>query len=212
MTYTGGSPEKGAVAEAFLAGCGYRIAPFTIENPDVIFNVIYVQALAEADPERPDERGVLPGMKEEPESLTAESADEVEEVLIEPLGFLHVQEVPSSHHHHLSGICHGLIEQIGDLETRRDVVLGRQDESGHADLADALGGPWFEGASRVRVGPAPPRVVARDTSELRARRRVTDRRREERRLHPRVDGGCGSPLRERRSNRIHLCIHALSGR
>jgi hypothetical protein len=69
---------------------------------------------------------VLPGVKEEPESLTAESADEVENVLIELLGFFHVQEVPSSHHHHLSGIWHGLIEQIGDLETRRDVALGRQ--------------------------------------------------------------------------------------
>lgn len=52
MTYTGGSPEKKAAAEAFLAGRGYRIAPFTVENSDFIFNVIYVQALAEANPER----------------------------------------------------------------------------------------------------------------------------------------------------------------
>lgn len=48
-THTGPTPEIKAGLEKFLAGRGYRIAPFTIENSDWIFSSAYVKAKAAGD-------------------------------------------------------------------------------------------------------------------------------------------------------------------
>jgi peptidoglycan/xylan/chitin deacetylase (PgdA/CDA1 family) len=48
-THTGPTKEIKAGLEKFLAGRGYRIAPFTIENSDWIFSAAYAKAKAGAD-------------------------------------------------------------------------------------------------------------------------------------------------------------------
>ena len=48
-THTGPTREIKAELEKFLAGRGYRIAPFTIENSDWIFSAAYAKAKAGAD-------------------------------------------------------------------------------------------------------------------------------------------------------------------
>jgi peptidoglycan/xylan/chitin deacetylase (PgdA/CDA1 family) len=44
FTHTGDTAEKKKAVEGFLAARGYKVAPFTIENSDYIFNVPYVKA------------------------------------------------------------------------------------------------------------------------------------------------------------------------
>jgi peptidoglycan/xylan/chitin deacetylase (PgdA/CDA1 family) len=48
-THTGPTKEIKAGLEKFLAGRGYRIAPFTIENSDWIFSAAYAKAKRSAD-------------------------------------------------------------------------------------------------------------------------------------------------------------------
>lgn len=48
-TRTGPTAEAKAALEKFLAEHGYRVAPFTVENADYIFNVVYLRALASGD-------------------------------------------------------------------------------------------------------------------------------------------------------------------
>ena len=48
-THTGPTAEIKAGLEKFLAGRGYRIAPFTIENSDWIFSAVYAEAKAAGD-------------------------------------------------------------------------------------------------------------------------------------------------------------------
>jgi peptidoglycan/xylan/chitin deacetylase (PgdA/CDA1 family) len=49
FTHTGDTAEKKQVVEGFLAARGYKVAPFTIENSDYIFNVPYVKARRSGD-------------------------------------------------------------------------------------------------------------------------------------------------------------------
>jgi len=48
-TRTGPTAEAKAGLEKFLAQHGYRVAPFTIENADYLFNVVYLRARAASD-------------------------------------------------------------------------------------------------------------------------------------------------------------------
>jgi peptidoglycan/xylan/chitin deacetylase (PgdA/CDA1 family) len=49
--HTGDTPARKEAIEGFLAARGYKIAPYTIENSDFIFNAIYVRALRHQDGE-----------------------------------------------------------------------------------------------------------------------------------------------------------------
>ena len=49
MTHTGNTQAKKEAIEMFLTARGYKITPHTIENSDVIFNAIYVDALRDHD-------------------------------------------------------------------------------------------------------------------------------------------------------------------
>jgi peptidoglycan/xylan/chitin deacetylase (PgdA/CDA1 family) len=49
MTHTGDTKEKKEAIEQFLAARSYRVAPYTIENSDFVFNAGYVRALAAKD-------------------------------------------------------------------------------------------------------------------------------------------------------------------
>jgi peptidoglycan-N-acetylglucosamine deacetylase len=49
QTHTGDTQAKKEAIEGFLAARGYKVAPFTIENSDFIFNAIYVRALRNKD-------------------------------------------------------------------------------------------------------------------------------------------------------------------
>jgi peptidoglycan/xylan/chitin deacetylase (PgdA/CDA1 family) len=51
MTHTGETQAKKQAIENFLAVRGYKVAPYTIENSDFIFNAIYVRALRSNDEE-----------------------------------------------------------------------------------------------------------------------------------------------------------------
>src|SRR5450756_2282801 len=48
-THTGPTTEIKAALDKFLAGRGYRVAPFTIENRDWIFSTVYAKAKAAGD-------------------------------------------------------------------------------------------------------------------------------------------------------------------
>ena len=48
-THTGPTTEIKAALDKFLAGRGYRVAPFTIENSDWIFSTVYAKAKAAGD-------------------------------------------------------------------------------------------------------------------------------------------------------------------
>lgn len=48
-TSTGPTREAKAEFEAFLAARGYRVAPFTVEHADYLFNTVYVRALEAKD-------------------------------------------------------------------------------------------------------------------------------------------------------------------
>ena len=52
FNHTGPSREEKAAFEAFMTRRGYRIAPFTVEHADYLFNRLYVDALAERDSAR----------------------------------------------------------------------------------------------------------------------------------------------------------------
>lgn len=49
FNHTGDTPAKKARVEAYLARIGYRIAPFTIEHADYVFDRLYRAALARGD-------------------------------------------------------------------------------------------------------------------------------------------------------------------
>ena len=49
FTRTGPTAEAKAALETFLAEHGYRVAPFTVENADYAFNVVYLRARAAGD-------------------------------------------------------------------------------------------------------------------------------------------------------------------
>jgi DUF1680 family protein len=49
FTHTGPTKEVKAGLERFLAGRGYRIAPFTVENSDWLFSTAYAKAMASGD-------------------------------------------------------------------------------------------------------------------------------------------------------------------
>jgi peptidoglycan/xylan/chitin deacetylase (PgdA/CDA1 family) len=49
FTHTGDTAEKKQAIEAFLAARGYKVAPFTIENSDYVFNVGYAKARRAGD-------------------------------------------------------------------------------------------------------------------------------------------------------------------
>jgi len=51
QTHTGDTQAKKEAIEGFLAARGYKVAPYTIENSDFIFNAIYVRALRNKDEE-----------------------------------------------------------------------------------------------------------------------------------------------------------------
>ena len=52
FTQTGPTTEIKAAFEEFLAGHGYRVAPFTIEDADYMFDALYREALAAGDADR----------------------------------------------------------------------------------------------------------------------------------------------------------------
>lgn len=54
MTQTGPTAEVKARIDAFLAGHGYRTAPFTIEDSDYIYALVYDDAVARGDTELAD--------------------------------------------------------------------------------------------------------------------------------------------------------------
>ena len=49
QTHTGDTQARKEAIEGFLAARGYKVAPYTIENSDFIFNAIYVRALRNKD-------------------------------------------------------------------------------------------------------------------------------------------------------------------
>ncbi|MEZ5353640.1 MAG: polysaccharide deacetylase family protein [Bryobacteraceae bacterium] len=51
FTHTGGSREKRTAFETFLAERGYRIAPFTVENADYMFDWVRWKVAAAGDPQ-----------------------------------------------------------------------------------------------------------------------------------------------------------------
>lgn len=57
FNHTGPSREEKEAFEEFIAERGYRIAPFTVEHADYLFNALYVAARAEGDSARMERIG-----------------------------------------------------------------------------------------------------------------------------------------------------------
>src|SRR5687768_12799688 len=114
-------------------------------------------------------------------------------------------------HDRLARIRYGTVEQIRNLATCGNVVLGSEDESRCLDRPEAADGGWVERALRARVRERPPRVVGRDASELSARRGVLDRGSEEWCGHPGIHSGLSPPLRGSGHNGFQIRKERLGG-
>lgn len=83
-----------------------------------------------------------------------DAPDEVGDMLIELVWLLQVQQVPGAGHHHLPGVQHRAIQQIGNLATRGYVMLSRQDQSWHLNVGKAP-----HGKKVLRTSPSASRVL-----------------------------------------------------